>query len=100
MITFRQIRRSLIISSVVGTLLTVTNQYEAVFGAQPIKILKAVITYITPFCVTLMASLMERKRMIIDGSANQTIPPEDLKGAPDDIASIEAPSTHRVHTTD
>ncbi|MFT4607302.1 MAG: hypothetical protein ACI8ZV_000982, partial [Chitinophagales bacterium] len=34
MINFRQVRRSLIISGVVGTLLTVTNQYEAFFSAE------------------------------------------------------------------
>jgi methyl-accepting chemotaxis protein len=98
MINFRQIRRSLIISGIVGTLLTVTNQYEAIFGADAINFLKASITYITPFCVTLMASVMERKRVMIDAPANKTIQPEDLKVVLDDIASIEVLST-RVHTT-
>jgi methyl-accepting chemotaxis protein len=86
------------ISSVVGTLLTVTNQYEAFFGAQTVNFLKASITYIIPFCVSLMASLLERKRVMIDVSAKKTIQPEDLKGVQDDIASIEALSTN-VHTT-
>jgi methyl-accepting chemotaxis protein len=86
------------ISSVVGTLLTVTNQYEAIFSAQTINFLKASITYIIPFCVSLTASLMERKQVMIDVSAIKTIQPEDLKVLQDGIASIEALSI-RVHTT-
>lgn len=86
------------ISCVVGTLLTITNQYEAIFGALSINFLKTSITYIIPFCVSLMASVMERKRVMIDVSTKKAIQPEDLKAVQDDIASIEALST-RVHST-
>jgi methyl-accepting chemotaxis protein len=98
MINFRQVRRSLIISGVVGTLLTVTNQYEAFFSAEAINFLKASITYITPFCVTLLASVMERKQVMVDVPIIKTIQPEDLIVVQDDIASIEALSIH-IHTT-
>jgi methyl-accepting chemotaxis protein len=98
MIDFRQVRRSLIISGVVGTLLTVTNQYEAIFGAETINFLKASITYITPFCVTLIASVMEREVVMVDVATDKAIQPEDLKVVQDDIASLEALST-RFQTT-
>jgi methyl-accepting chemotaxis protein len=97
MINFRQVRRSLIISGVVGTILTVTNQYEAIFGAEAINFLTASITYIIPFCVTLLASMMERKQVMVDVPTEKTIQPEDLKVVQDDIASVAALST-RVQT--
>ena len=98
MIKLRQIKRSLIISCVVGSILTITNQYEAIFGDQVIHYLKASITYLIPFCVSLTASLMERKQVMIDVSAKNTIVPESLKTTQADIASIETLSA-RVHTT-
>ena len=98
MINFRQVRRSLIISGVVGTLLTLTNQYEAIFGAEAINFLKASITYITPFCVTLIASVMERKQVMVDVPTEKTIQPEDLKVVQDDVTSVEALSI-RVQAT-
>jgi hypothetical protein len=98
MINSRQVKRSLIIACVVGTVLTATNQYEAIFGAQIFNYLKASITYIIPFCVSLTVSLMERKQIMVDVPTTPTIEPESLKDVQNVITSIETLSA-RIHTT-
>lgn len=38
-------------AALVGTILLVINQYDALFGAQPFNWLKAILTYCVPFIV-------------------------------------------------
>ncbi len=45
-------RRSLVAAAVVGTILNLINQGDALFGAKPIDWVKLVLTYIVPYCVT------------------------------------------------
>ena len=44
--------RSLKVSAVVGTLLNMINQPEALFGDQPLILWKVLLTYMVPFLVT------------------------------------------------
>jgi hypothetical protein len=44
-------RRSLMAAIVVGTILNLINQGDALFGGRPINWLKLVLTYIVPYCV-------------------------------------------------
>ena len=44
-------RRSLVAAIVVGTILNVINQGDALFGGRPVNWLKLVLTYIVPYCV-------------------------------------------------
>ncbi len=45
-------RRSLAAAAVVGTILNLINQGDALFAAKPIDWTKLVLTYIVPYCVT------------------------------------------------
>lgn len=44
-------RRSLYVALVVGTILNLINQGDALFGAVPINWLKAILTYFVPYAV-------------------------------------------------
>lgn len=50
-------QRGLITAFVVGSVLTLINQYESVMGDQPLDVFKMSLTYCTPFCVHLFATL-------------------------------------------
>jgi methyl-accepting chemotaxis protein len=43
------------IAIIVGSILTITNQYEALFGPNNLDFFKVVITYLTPFCVSIFS---------------------------------------------
>lgn len=45
------IKRSLIVSAVVGTVLNVINQGDALLGLQSLDLAKCILTYMVPFCV-------------------------------------------------
>ncbi len=51
------IKRGLITALLVGSVLTLINQFEGVMGREPLNLLKMTLTYCTPFCVHLYASL-------------------------------------------
>lgn len=98
MLKLSHLKRSAVISAVVGTILTVTNQYEAVMGDQAMNLLKALITYATPFCVSLMSALLEKKRLMQDilvTRESSYAPLESMKG---DVAAINllASQMHRT----
>lgn len=44
-------RRSFIIALIVGTILNVINQGDALFGAHSVSVVKALLTYMVPYCV-------------------------------------------------
>ena len=56
MLKLSHLKRSAVISAVFGTVLTVTNQYEAVMAERSLNLLKALITYAIPFCVSLTST--------------------------------------------
>ena len=45
------LRKSLMVALVVGSLLTLINQYEAFFGAAALDWLKVTLTFVVPFAV-------------------------------------------------
>jgi hypothetical protein len=45
-------RRSLAVAAVVGSMLTLINQYDALFGAVAFSWLKAALTYCVPYLVS------------------------------------------------
>lgn len=59
-ITKKQIKTAVIISIVVGTILTLINQGEAFFGNAELNWLKVILTYIVPFCVSLYSSVLAK----------------------------------------
>jgi hypothetical protein len=44
-------RRSLVVSVVVGSILNLINQGDALFGGEPVNVAKIVLTYIVPYVV-------------------------------------------------
>lgn len=52
------VRRAVAIASVVGPVLTLVNQFEALRGADEIALVPMVLTFIVPFCVSLVATAL------------------------------------------
>ena len=98
MLKLSHLKRSAIISGFVGTVLTVTNQFEAVMGDQTLNVIKAMVTYAIPFCVSLTSALIEKKNVMKDISKSSQQNIEPLIGVKDGISSIETLSK-QVHTT-
>ena len=48
----RYLFRALVVTVIVGTILNLINQWDAVFGDAPIDFTKLVLTFLVPFCVT------------------------------------------------
>jgi hypothetical protein len=46
---------------VVGTILTLINQYSALFGSDTIKLVPLILTYCVPFCVFLYSWWVSQK---------------------------------------
>ena len=97
MLNLSHLKRSAVISAVVGTALTVTNQYEAVVGDQALNFVKALITYAIPFCVSLLSALLEKQKMM------QTVAVAEKSYAPltsvvNDVASINTLSDQVLTT--
>ena len=100
MLKLSHLKRSAVISVVVGTVLTVTNQYEAVMGDQSLNMIKALITYAIPFCVSLMSALLEKKRLMQDISTTKESSSAPLESIKSDAAAINALASqmHRTET--
>ncbi len=47
-------RSALQVALLVGSVLLLINQYDALFGDQPLRWLPALLTYCVPFCVFLL----------------------------------------------
>jgi hypothetical protein len=56
-------RQSLLVSFVVGSILNVINQGDALMGGQPISIFKVVLTYCVPFLVSTYGAWSMAKSM-------------------------------------
>lgn len=53
--------RALKVSLVVGTILLIINQYDALFGHGELRVLPAVLTYIVPFIVFIAGKISADK---------------------------------------
>jgi len=97
MLKLSHLKRSAVISAVVGTVLTLTNQYEAVIGDQPLNLVKTLITYTIPFFVSLMSALLEKKRVMKEVTVTESSY-ESLEPVKGDLVSISSLSD-QIHTT-
>lgn len=52
------LRRAVIVAAVVGPVLTLINQGDALWGAAAFNLHKAVLTFIVPFCVSMVSGLL------------------------------------------
>ena len=53
--------KALAVAVLVGTVLLVINQYDALFGDEPIRVIPAILTYIVPFIVFLSGNLSKSR---------------------------------------
>ena len=61
-------RRSLAAAVIVGTILNLINQGDALFGDKALDWLKLVLTYIVPYCVATYGAVSVRLEMIRRGA--------------------------------
>ena len=54
----RVVRSSIIIAIIVGTILNLINQGDALLGSPPVVIWKLVLTYMVPYCVSTYGAVM------------------------------------------
>lgn len=54
-------RRAVRVALVVGTILTLINQYDALLGRQEFSWLQAFLTYCVPYCVATYSAVMVRR---------------------------------------
>ena len=59
-------RRSLMAAIVVGTILNLINQGDALFSGRPVNWLKLVLTYIVPYCVATYGAVAFRLEAMRD----------------------------------
>jgi len=52
------VRSSVVVAIVVGTILNLINQGDALLGDQPLVIWKLVLTYMVPYCVSTYGAVM------------------------------------------
>ncbi|MCK0069620.1 nitrate/nitrite transporter NrtS [Kordiimonas laminariae] len=48
----KTVKRALKVALVVGTILVTINQWQALTGDVPLDIIKVILTYIVPYCVS------------------------------------------------
>jgi hypothetical protein len=57
------VRRSLIVAAVVGTVLNLINQGDALLTGGPLVVWKIALTYLVPYCVATYGSVTARLEM-------------------------------------
>lgn len=72
-LTFGVIKRSLILSMVIGSALTLFNQTSAIFGQDKIKFISIAFMFITPFIVITLSQLVAAEQAKIDWVNGQNI---------------------------
>ncbi len=60
------LRRAAVIALGLGSILTLANQAEAIFGAGKLQLLPLVLVYVTPFVVVTVSQLLGIQRAILD----------------------------------
>lgn len=58
---WKLIRKALVVSASVGTILLVINQFDALFGTADIRVIPAILTYFVPFGVLMAGQLSNNK---------------------------------------
>ena len=71
------ILRSVLVAAVLGTLLTLTNQYSAVVGPARIQVLPLVLVFITPFVVVTISQASAARQASLEAALARPVPPDD-----------------------
>lgn len=62
-------RRSFVVALVVGSILNLINQYEALFGAAPVDWTKLLLTYCVPYCVATYGAVTARRHALVHSAS-------------------------------
>ena len=65
------LRRSMILGLIIGSALTLINQFEALFGSETIQILPLALMYMTPFAVITISQITAIRQAWLNGKAEQ-----------------------------
>ncbi len=60
------IRRAGIVALILGSVLTLANQFGAIFGAGSVQILPLILVYLTPFVVVTVSQVLGIRRALLD----------------------------------
>ncbi len=71
------LRRAAVIAFGLGSILTLANQAEAIFGAEKLQLLPLVLVYVTPFVVVTVSQLLGIQRAILDARREGRNDPAD-----------------------
>ncbi len=82
------VRRAVITAVLVGTILTIINQWTFFAGTEPFSVTKAVLTMIVPFLVSLTSSALMKRELSLSPADQNDVPAE---AAPDEAIAIPAP---------
>lgn len=67
-----QVKRSLIMSFVVGTILNLINQGHLLTSPEQLNILNILLTYAVPYCVSTIAAAQSKAQFLKETNANET----------------------------
>jgi len=59
-------KKAVLVALVVGSLLNLINQWEALFGAHPLSLIKLLLTFIVPFIVFLFGQWTSQRRALLE----------------------------------
>ena len=60
------LRRAAIVALVLGSILTLANQTDALFGDAPVQLLPLLLVYLTPFVVVTISQILGVRRALYD----------------------------------
>ena len=55
------IKKAMAVAIVVGTILLLINQYDAIFGSSELRVIPAILTYCVPFVVFIAGQLTKKE---------------------------------------
>ena len=83
------LRRALVIALGLGSILTLANQAEAIFGAEHLQMLPLTLVYLTPFVVVTVSQVLGVQRANLDA-------PEGARNIPADESFLSTALRHGI----
>lgn len=88
------IRRAALVALLLGSILALANQADAIFGAGTLQLLPLGLVYVTPFVVVTVSQLLGIQRAILD--ARNGGPRQGERGRPADERFLSTALTHGI----
>jgi hypothetical protein len=74
-------KRSLIVAIVVGSILNLINQGDALFGHRPVDLIKMILTFLVPYCVATYGAVSYRLQNEAQERRAHQLPADPRKSA-------------------